>query len=68
MKLTAPIDRLKEKSLQLPVLLIAAMLFSLLPFAAGAGHPVSGSGRCVPAFPDRDGWYGGDGAYSILVG
>ncbi len=21
--------------------------------------------RCLPDFPDKDGWYGGDGAYSI---
>jgi len=24
-----------------------------------------GRGSCVPSFPDRDGWYGADGAYSI---
>lgn len=23
--------------------------------------------RCLPSFPDRDGWYGGDGAYSIAL-
>ena len=24
-------------------------------------------GQCLPAFPDKDGWYGGDGAYSIKL-
>jgi hypothetical protein len=24
-------------------------------------------GQCLPAFPDNDGWYGGDGAYSIKL-
>ena len=23
--------------------------------------------RCLPSFPDRDGWYGADGAYSIKL-
>jgi hypothetical protein len=23
--------------------------------------------RCLPVFPDKDGWYGGDGAYSIAL-
>ena len=23
--------------------------------------------QCLPAFPDKDGWYGGDGAYSIKL-
>lgn len=23
--------------------------------------------RCLPSFPDQDGWYGGDGAYSIAL-
>jgi hypothetical protein len=25
------------------------------------------SKQCLPVFPDKDGWYGGDGAYSIKV-
>jgi hypothetical protein len=24
-------------------------------------------GQCLPVFPDKDGWYGGDGAYSIKL-
>jgi hypothetical protein len=23
--------------------------------------------QCLPYFPDKDGWYGGDGAYSIAL-
>lgn len=29
--------------------------------------PVVRPAACLPAFPDRDGWYGADGAYSILL-
>jgi hypothetical protein len=42
-----------------------------LVLAACAGAPEPGPARpsptraCVPDFPDRDGWYGGDGAFSI---
>ena len=25
------------------------------------------SSRCLPSFPDQEGWYGGDGAYSIKL-
>jgi hypothetical protein len=27
----------------------------------------SSAARCLPSFPDKDGWYGGDGAYSIKL-
>ena len=27
----------------------------------------SASAICLPRFPDKDGWYGGDGAYSIAL-
>jgi hypothetical protein len=23
--------------------------------------------QCIPSFPDQDGWYGGDGAYSVKL-
>ena len=29
-----------------------------------ADFPVA---QCLPSFPDKDGWYGGDGAYSITL-
>lgn len=58
----------RKKSLRLLVSLAAVLMFSLLPFFSGVGHPASlNAARCIPSFPDRDGWYGGDGAYSILL-
>jgi hypothetical protein len=68
MKIISVIDKLREKSLQLLVSLAAVMMFSLLPLFSGVCHPASrDSAGCLPSFPDRDGWYGGDGAYSILL-
>ncbi len=69
MKITAVIDRhSREKSLRLMVSLAAVMMFSLLPLFCGVCHPASrNAAGCLPSFPDRDGWYGGDGAYSILL-
>ncbi len=68
MKITAVIDHSREKSLRLLVSLAAVMMFSLLPFFSGVCHPASrNAAGCLPSFPDRDGWYGGDGAYSILL-
>ena len=37
-----------------------------------ASHPVkwppwTTSRQCLPSFPDKNGWYGGDGAYSIVL-
>ncbi len=29
--------------------------------------PIARPAACLPGFPDRDGWYGADGAYSILL-
>ena len=29
--------------------------------------PVSPKAQCLPDFPDKDNWYGGDGAYSIAL-
>jgi len=39
------------------LIFISASCSTLLPVK----HPAS----CLPSFPDQDGWYGGDGAYSI---
>lgn len=48
--------------------LLAALLLALLPLGGGVCHPASPAAvPCLPSFPDRDGWYGGDGAYSILL-
>jgi hypothetical protein len=50
-----------------------ALLLACLPIASCAASPERDSDRpaaaaaCLPAFPDRDGWYGGDGAYSVKL-
>lgn len=50
------------------VLLPAALLFlSSFPAFADGTVSIPTSAMCLPAFPDRDGWYGGDGAYSIRL-
>jgi hypothetical protein len=57
-----------KKSLRLLVILTAVMLFSQLTLFSGVCHPASRNAvGCLPSFPDRDGWYGGDGAYSIAL-
>jgi hypothetical protein len=47
------------------------VLLCLLLTACAAAQPAqplsSGPALCLPSFPDRDGWYGGDGAYSIRL-
>lgn len=50
-------------SLLLPFLLIPACSF----FPEKAFQSRSESAICLPGFPDQDGWYGGDGAYSIRL-
>jgi hypothetical protein len=68
MKRTAPNDHPGKRALRLLVSLAAVALFSLLPLFSGVSHPAPRStAACIPGFPDRDGWYGGDGAYSILL-
>jgi hypothetical protein len=67
-RLSGYLFALREKSLRALVPLAALIVFSLLPFFSGVGHPASlNAAGCIPSFPDRDGWYGGDGAYSILL-
>jgi hypothetical protein len=52
-----------------PALLLLGLLLlascSALPDRAAA--PRSAPAACLPSFPDRDGWYGGDGAYAIRL-
>lgn len=40
-------------------------LLSVLLASCSMFTPLRHPGQCLPAFPDRDGWYGADGAYSI---
>lgn len=50
-----------------------AMLLLCIPLASCSAvlergyYPRSASAVCLPSFPDKDGWYGGDGAYSIRL-
>lgn len=44
--------------------LILSACIALQPVEFSANYDES---RCLPSFPDRDGWYGGDGAYSIAL-
>jgi hypothetical protein len=56
-----------KKSFWLVLLLLSLPLFScstLLPEKYTAENT---KGQCLPAFPDKNGWYGGDGAYSIKL-
>lgn len=46
---------------------ILPALFVLLFLGGCCRLTISGGADCIPGFPDRDGWYGGDGAYSILL-
>jgi len=43
----------------------AAAIFPEAPGEGGSRQ--TGAAVCLPEFPDRDGWYGGDGAYSIQL-
>jgi hypothetical protein len=56
-----------KKPVRLALLLAGLLVFSLSPVPAGACDSQSESARCLPSFPDKDGWYGGDGAYSIRL-
>lgn len=56
-----------KKSL-LPILLLLILpVFSCSAFLSEKHIPEIPHCRCLPVFPDKDGWYGGDGAYSIQL-
>src|SRR4030042_3988290 len=52
--------------------ILALMALSMILFSCSsvqqlidrAGEPTA---QCLPSFPDKDNWYGGDGAYSIKL-
>lgn len=68
MKTAAEPKKSGKKSLRRVMLLSAGMMFCLLFLLGCVFHPSPASvAGCLPSFPDRDGWYGGDGAYSILL-
>ncbi len=41
------------------------LCLSILLACCSALQPVPPSSQCLPHFPDQDGWYGADGAYSV---
>ena len=47
------------------LLLLCILLSSCSAVPKQVYHPQSAAAACLPSFPDSDGWYGGDGAYSI---
>jgi hypothetical protein len=56
-----------DKSICLILLFLSISIVScstILPEKYTAEVP---QGQCLPVFPDKDGWYGGDGAYSIKL-
>jgi hypothetical protein len=50
--------------MKLKSILIGTVLTAALTACASLAL-LKTSGDCIPSFPNRDGWYGGDGAYSI---
>lgn len=49
-------------------MLLLCILFSSCSALLERGYdPRSAATACLPSFPDQDGWYGGDGAYSIKL-
>lgn len=49
------------------LLLLSVSLFSCSTLLPGKYTAAVSQDRCLPVFPDKDGWYGGDGAYSIKL-
>jgi hypothetical protein len=57
---------MKKKTAPIILLLISLTFLSCSALPEKYTSGVS-KGQCLPAFPDKDGWYGGDGAYSIKL-
>ncbi len=49
------------------LLLLSIFLFSCSSVQQIIYPVVAPATQCLPSFPDKDGWYGGDGAYSIVL-
>ncbi|MBN1363856.1 MAG: DUF4185 domain-containing protein [Syntrophaceae bacterium] len=56
-----------KKLLLLILFLLSFSLFSCSSFLTEKYTAEILPGQCLPVFPDKDGWYGGDGAYSIKL-
>ena len=57
----------KSRAAWFALLLSCILLSSCSTVLERAYYPRSASAVCLPSFPDKDGWYGGDGAYSIRL-
>lgn len=51
----------------LAVFLVSVWLVSCSGFLPEKYAASFQQNRCLPSFPDQDGWYGGDGAYSVRL-
>jgi len=56
-----------KKSLFIFLLFLSLNLCSCSSFFSERNTIAVSQGQCLPVFPDKDGWYGGDGAYSIKL-
>ena len=56
-----------KKSLFIFLLFLSLNLCSCSSFLSERNTAAVSQGQCLPVFPDKDGWYGGDGAYSIKL-
>jgi hypothetical protein len=56
-----------NRAVWLALLLSCILLFSCSVVRERAYDPPLAAAVCLPSFPDKDGWYGGDGAYSIRL-
>jgi hypothetical protein len=56
-----------KKSVFIILLLLSIPLHSCSTFLSEKYTAEVSQGQCLPVFPDKDGWYGGDGAYSIKL-
>ncbi len=56
-----------KKLLWFILLLLSIALSACSPIWTGKYFAAFLPAQCLPNFPDKDGWYGGDGAYSIKL-
>jgi hypothetical protein len=56
-----------KRAIRVTLLVILILLSACSSGPERSYDPRSASSICLPCFPDRDGWYGGDGAYSIRL-
>lgn len=68
MRWSAPPRIASRRAVHAALLLCCILLFSCSQVPQRFQTPQAlSAAACLPGFPDRDGWYGGDGAYSIRL-